>query len=226
MEPSGGKSVRKNRGQQKPGARPLLLQEYHGVKCGWRWARTQWQEVKSFIHSRNLYWVLTGFQSVLRRSPCRATVLSRFGCVRLFVTLWTVGHQAPLSMGFSRQDYWSGLSCPSPGDLADLEMGSNHHLLCLRHWQAGSLSLAPPGTTALKSLSYTFLFLNKKNYVFIYFWLCWVFSAASRLSLIVASKGYSLVSEHRHKSKGLVVTSQDMESPQNRDRILVPCIGR
>ena len=34
-------------------------------------------------------------------------------------TLWTVGHQAPLSMGFSRQQYWSGLPCPSPGDLPD-----------------------------------------------------------------------------------------------------------
>ena len=37
--------------------------------------------------------------------------------VRLFATLWTVAHQAPLSMGFSRQEYWSGLPFPSPGDL-------------------------------------------------------------------------------------------------------------
>ena len=35
--------------------------------------------------------------------------------VRLFATLWTVAHQAPLSMGFSRQEYWSGLPFPSPG---------------------------------------------------------------------------------------------------------------
>ena len=34
-----------------------------------------------------------------------------------FVILWTVAHQAPLSMGFSRQEYWSGLPCPAPGDL-------------------------------------------------------------------------------------------------------------
>ena len=34
-------------------------------------------------------------------------------------TLWTVAHQAPLSMGFSRQEYWSGLPCPLPGDLPD-----------------------------------------------------------------------------------------------------------
>ena len=34
-------------------------------------------------------------------------------------TLWTVAHQTPLSMGFSRQEYWSGLLCPPPGDLPD-----------------------------------------------------------------------------------------------------------
>ena len=38
--------------------------------------------------------------------------------VRLFATQWTVAHQAPLSMGFSRQEYWSGLPCPPPGDLS------------------------------------------------------------------------------------------------------------
>ena len=36
-----------------------------------------------------------------------------------FVVTWTVGHQAPLSIGFSRQEYWSGLPFPSPGDLPD-----------------------------------------------------------------------------------------------------------
>ena len=36
-----------------------------------------------------------------------------------FVTRWIVAHQAPLSMGFSRQEYWSGLPFPSPGDLPD-----------------------------------------------------------------------------------------------------------
>ena len=44
-------------------------------------------------------------------------VLSCFSYVRLFSTLWTVASQAPLSMGFSRQDYWSGLSFSPPGDL-------------------------------------------------------------------------------------------------------------
>ena len=46
--------------------------------------------------------------------------VSRFSHVRLFATLWTVAHQAPLSMGFFRQEYWSGLPCLPPGDLPDL----------------------------------------------------------------------------------------------------------
>ena len=45
-----------------------------------------------------------------------------FNCVQLFVTLWTVAHQAPLPMGFSRQEYWGGLPCPPPGDLPHLGM--------------------------------------------------------------------------------------------------------
>ena len=44
-------------------------------------------------------------------------MLSHFSHVLLFVTLWTVARQVPLSMGFSRQEFWSGLPCPPPGDL-------------------------------------------------------------------------------------------------------------
>ena len=46
-----------------------------------------------------------------------ACMLSRFSHVQLFATLWTVAHQALLSMGFSKQEYWSGFPFPTPGDL-------------------------------------------------------------------------------------------------------------
>ena len=46
-------------------------------------------------------------------------LLSRFSRVRLFVTPWTIVCQVPLSIEFSRQEYWSGLLFPSPGDLLD-----------------------------------------------------------------------------------------------------------
>ena len=60
--------------------------------------------------------------------------------VRLFATLWTVAYQAPPSMGFSRQGYWSGLSFSSPGDLANpgIEPGSPT-------LQADALTSEPPG---------------------------------------------------------------------------------
>ena len=53
-----------------------------------------------------------------------ACMLSLFNHVLLFAILWTVALQAPLSMGFSRQEYWSGLPCPAPGDLPDPEIKS------------------------------------------------------------------------------------------------------
>ena len=55
------------------------------------------------------------------------------------VTPWTVGCQAPLSMGFSRQEYWSGSPFPSPGDQTQ---GLNVHLSHLLHWQTGSYRLS------------------------------------------------------------------------------------
>ena len=56
------------------------------------------------------------------------------------MTPWTVAHQAPLSMEFSRQEYWSGLPCPSPGDLPDPGIKPRSPVL-----QADSLPPEPPG---------------------------------------------------------------------------------
>ena len=67
----------------------------------------------------------------------KVKLLSR---VRLFGTPWTVAHQAPQSMEFSRQNYWSGLPFPSPGDLPNpgIEPGSPT-------LQADALLSKPPG---------------------------------------------------------------------------------
>ena len=54
-----------------------------------------------------------------RLSRLYACMLSCFSHVQFCETLWTVACQAPLSVGFSRQEYWSGLPFPSPGDLPD-----------------------------------------------------------------------------------------------------------
>ena len=61
--------------------------------------------------------------ATIKTQPSRVCVCVCVCChfilVWLFATLWTVAHQAPPSMGFSRQEYWSRLSCPPPGNLPD-----------------------------------------------------------------------------------------------------------
>ena len=68
-----------------------------------------------------------------------ACLLSPFSCVQLWVTLWTVALQAPLSIRFSRQEYWSELPCPPPGGLPN--PGIEPRSLAL---QASSLPSEPP----------------------------------------------------------------------------------
>ena len=77
----------------------------------------------------------------LPQVPGGVCVLSRSVCIWLFTTPRAVAHQAPLSMGFSLQKYWSGLPFPSPGGLPD--PGLSLHFLRLLHWQMDSLSFAP-----------------------------------------------------------------------------------
>ena len=67
--------------------------------------------------AKTAYPYYTRILKILKISPCmHAKLLSR---VHLFATPGTVACQVPLSMRFSRQEYWSGLSCPPPGDLPD-----------------------------------------------------------------------------------------------------------
>ena len=72
--------------------------------------------------------------------------------VQLFATLWTVAHQAPLSTGFSRQEYWSGLPFPSPGDLPN--PGTEHKSPASPAWQADSLPLSYLGSPLYNTGNY------------------------------------------------------------------------
>ena len=76
-------------------------------------------------------------------------MLSHFSCVQFCVTLWTVAYWTPQSLGFSRQEYWSG--CHALLQRIFPTQRSNLYLWCLLHWQAGSLSLAPPGKPIKKA---------------------------------------------------------------------------
>ena len=71
---------------------------------------------------RDVFWrsscyTWTPLKTVITQQSKHVCVLSRFSHVQLCVTLWTIVRQAPLSTGFSRQEYWNGLPFTSPGDL-------------------------------------------------------------------------------------------------------------
>ena len=83
----------------------------------------------SFFYFGNFHFVLVSVWVLM---------LSR---VRLFVTPWTVAHQAPLSVGFSRQEHWSGWSLSSPGDLSDSGIKPRSPALQADCWLA-----EPPGS--------------------------------------------------------------------------------
>ena len=101
--------------------------------------KTPWELLSAFLewgYKAHCRWLRTANSPALRKCtrstpsmwsstfprPPRPQLFKRIEClwlgrVQLFATPWTVAHQAPLSMGFSRQEYWSGLPFPSPGDL-------------------------------------------------------------------------------------------------------------
>ena len=78
-------------------------------------------------------------------------MLFHFSCVQLFASPWTVGHQAPLSMEFSRQEYWSALSLPLPGNLPEPEIQLVSAVF--PSLQADSLTADPQGKPPLYSLT-------------------------------------------------------------------------
>ena len=87
-------------------------------------------------------------------------LLSRFRRVQLCVTLWTVAHQAPLSMEFSRQEYCSGFLCPPQGDLPN--PGTEPRSLAL---QADSLPRSHQGSPIYM---YMYIYVYMYMYIFIF----------------------------------------------------------
>ena len=75
---------------------------------------------------------------------CNCMHALSLSCVRLFATPWTASHKAPLSMRFSRQEYWIVLSCPPPGDLPNPGIEPRSPAL-----QANSLPSEPPGKPSM-----------------------------------------------------------------------------
>ena len=97
------------------------------VSCTGRWILYHWANGGSPMPRT---WIVNLIYS--------CAVLSPFSPIQLFVTAWTVAHLAPLFMGFSRQQEW--VAMPSSRGIFSTQV-LKLHLLCLLHWQAGSLPL-------------------------------------------------------------------------------------
>ena len=101
--------------------------------------------LKSTVQTaRKQIWKHTHTHTCVFLHPSMKVKVKSLSCVQFLVTLQTVAHQAPRSMGFSRQEYWSGLTFPSPGDLPDPGIEPSSPTL-----QADSLLSEPPGNPSI-----------------------------------------------------------------------------
>ena len=105
-------------------------------KGGMGYGRMETQDEGDIYIYKQLVYLVVQQKSI---QHCKATVkVKSLSRVQFFGTRWTVAYQAPLTMGFSRQEYWSGLPGTPPGDLPN--PGIKPSLLGLLHWQVDSLS--------------------------------------------------------------------------------------
>ena len=108
-----------------------------------------------FTKNKHPRWLIT--QQDWLYQPLGSLCAQSLSRVQLFAAPWTVAPQAPLSMGLSRQESWSGLPFPPPGDLPT--QGSSPHLLHLLHWQADMLPLSHRRRTQTHTLLLPGVFL-------------------------------------------------------------------
>ena len=128
-----------------------IVWHWHKDKHIEQWNKVESPEINSHIYgqldksTKSIQWEtslgLLNSVFLWKQDMC-ARVLNHFSHALLFAMLWTIACQAPLSMGSSRQESWRGFHAPFKRIFPT--QGLNLCLLCLLHWQAGSLPLAPP----------------------------------------------------------------------------------
>ena len=112
-------------------------------------------------------WLIKHYKAAVTKAvSAAATIFPLLSHVWLFATPWTISHQTPLSIGFSRQEYWSGLPFPSPGDLPCSPL--QRFVLCVTHTSHYTLK---HNNMLLLGLHYNFLLHKFKQILRIYsFW--------------------------------------------------------
>ena len=113
------------------------------------WSDSLWSVLLWWLRMLSIFHKPVDHLCVLEKHLFKSlhATLSRFSHVQLSGTPWTVACKAPLSMGFSRQEYWSGLLCPPPGDLPNLGFETTS----LMSWALAGRFFA---TSATKSLAH------------------------------------------------------------------------
>ena len=141
-------------------------------------------------------------------SPC-ASLLSH---VRLFATPWNVAHRVPMSIGFSRQEYWSGLPCPPPGDLPDPRIEPRSPTC-----QVDPLPSEPPGKPKYKA-SFQYLSLNTRlRESSLLSQLCGQCSLICSVSCII-----SLLTYHCSTIQEVLCGQQEPSLPQTSEQFQTP----
>ena len=149
---------------------PLLIREYESERGEWKsWLKTQHLEnLVPSLHGKYMgFW---GGSKIIADGDCsheikRHLLLGRkvkvklLSHVRLFATPWTIAHQAPPSMGFSRQEYWSGLPFPSPEDLPNPGIEPRSPAL-----RADALTSEPPLPAPWKSYDQSRQLIKKQRH--------------------------------------------------------------
>ena len=126
----------------------LFFKQIAFQNCSLNYSKVLFPTLSRVVFLRTMEWLYfpcTIFLSLFYRSCHNWLLLLSFSYQVVsdsFVTSWTVAHRGPTSMGFSRQEYWSGLLFYSSGGL--LDWGSSPHVL---HWQANSLPLSHLGSS-------------------------------------------------------------------------------
>ena len=130
-------------------SRPTLCDPIDGSPPG--------SPVPGILQARTLEWVAISFSNAWNWK----VKVKSLSCVQLLATPWTAAYQAPLPMGFSRQEYWSGLPFPSPGDLPSpgIELWSPTS-------QADILPSEPPGKPILKLRVFFYVQQNRIAVIF------------------------------------------------------------
>ena len=100
-----------------------IVMQIKAIEMCWAGGMEQSHMLKPHLSQKKINREFCNLLAHCLRARCKLTTLCQsLSRVQLFATPWTVSRQAPLSMGFSRQDYWNGLPCPLPGDLPNPEI--------------------------------------------------------------------------------------------------------